>query len=93
MESNSSAVKSRNEKEDEVSLLLAALRALCTSAHTIQDGQQACAIDKLQLNVGSGALGIAVNYMYFNEVRRIGNIVFLIFSCSEALKQNYYSAV
>ena len=42
------------------------------------DGQQARAIVKLRLNMDPGALGIAVNYMYFNEVRRSRK-----FSCSE----------
>merc|ERR1719376_852541 len=99
VEFNSSAVKTRDEKkEDEVSLLLAALRALCTSANTdvvllcgawqmrahsevlrarshalaqmlvTSDGQQARAIIKLRLNMDPVALGIAVNYMYFNEI-------------------------
>merc|ERR1712192_125892 len=99
MEFNSSAVKSRDEEnEDEVSRLLAALRALCTSSNTdvvllcgawqmrahsevlrarphapaqmlaTFDGQQACASVKLRLNMDPGALGIAVNYMYFNEI-------------------------
>merc|ERR1712181_155468 len=99
MEFNSSAVKSRDEEnEDEVSRLLAALRALCTSsntdvvllcgawqmrAHSVVlrarshalaqmlatfDGQQPRAVVKLRLNMDPGALGIAVNYMYFNEI-------------------------
>merc|ERR1712192_117603 len=99
VEFNSSAVKSRDEEnEDEVSRLLAALRALCTSSNTdvvllcgawqmrahsevlrarshapaqmlaTFDGQQACASVKLRLNMDPGALGIAVNYMYFNEI-------------------------
>jgi len=99
MEFNSSAVKSRDEEnEDEVSRLLAALRALCTSSNTdvvllcgawqmrahsevlrarshalaqmleTFDGPQARASVKLRLNMDPGALGIAVNYMYFNEV-------------------------
>ena len=111
VEFSSTAVKTRDEKkEDEVSRLLAALRALCTSANTdvvllcgawqmrahsevlrarshalaqmlaTSDGQQARAIVKLRLNMDPGALGIAVNYMYFNEVRSIGNILFLLFS-------------
>merc|ERR1712192_240772 len=96
VEFNSSAVKSRDEKkEDEVSRLLAALRALCTSSNTdvvllcgawqmrahsevlqarshalaqmlaTSDGQQPRAVVKLRLNMDPGALGIAVNYMYF----------------------------
>merc|ERR1712192_384193 len=99
VEFNTSAVKSSDDKkEDEVSRLLAALRALCTSSNTdvvllcgawqmrahsevlrarshapaqmlaTFDGQQACASVKLRLNMDPGALGIAVNYMYFNEV-------------------------
>ena len=99
LEFSSSAVKTRDESEDEVSRLLAALRALCTSANTdvvllcgtwqmrahsevlrvrshalaemlgFSDGQQARTTIKLRLNMDPGALGIAVNYMYFNEVR------------------------
>merc|ERR1712192_297419 len=99
VEFNTSAVKSSDDKkEDEVSRLLAALRALCTSSNTdvvlpcgawqmrahsevlrarshalaqmleTSDGQQACASVKLRLNMDPGALGIAVNYMYFNEI-------------------------
>merc|ERR1712181_41420 len=99
VEFNTSAVKSSDDKkEDEVSRLLAALRALCTSSNTdvvllcgawqmrahsevlrarshapaqmlaTFDGQQACASVKLRLNMDPGALGIAVNYMYFNEI-------------------------
>jgi len=99
VEFSSTVVKTRDEeKEDEVSRLLAALRALCTSANTdvvllcgawqmrvhsevlrarshalaqmlgTSDGQQARAIVKLRLNMDPGALGIAVNYMYFNEI-------------------------
>jgi len=101
VEFNSSAVQTRDEKkEDEVSRLLAALRALCTSANTdvvllcgalqmrahsevlrarshalaqmlatsdaIKDGQ--ARVVKLRLNMDPWALGIAVNYMYFNEI-------------------------
>ena len=102
VEFSGSAVKNRDENVDEVSRLLAALRALCTSANTdvvlicgawqmrahsevlrarshalsemlgISDGQL-CRTIKVRLNMDPGALGIAVNYMYFNEVRRIGN--------------------
>ena len=98
MEFSGSALKIRDESVDEVSRLLAALRALCTSANTdvvllcgalqmrahsevlrarshalsemlgISDGQLGRTI-KLRLNMDPGALGIAVNYMYFNEVR------------------------
>ena len=98
VEFSGSAVKNRDENVDEVSRLLAALRALCTSANTdvvllcgawqmrahsevlrarshalsemlgISDGQL-CRTIKVRLNMDPGALGIAVNYMYFNEVR------------------------
>ena len=98
MEFSGSALKTRDESVDEVSRLLAALRALCSSANTdvvllcgawqmrahsevlrarshalsemlgISDGQLGRTI-KLRLNMDPGALGIAVNYMYFNEVR------------------------
>jgi len=98
VEFSGSAVKTKDEKEGEVSRLLAALRALCTSANTdvvllcdawqmrahsevlrarshalaemlgFSDGQQARTTVKLRLNMDPGALGIAVNFMYFNEV-------------------------
>ena len=104
--------------------MLAALRALCTSANTdvvllcgawqmrahsevlrarshalaqmlaTSDGQQARAIVKLRLNMDPGALGIAVNYMYFNEVRSIGNPLFLLISITkffwELHSKNYF---
>ena len=103
VEFSGSAVKTKDEKEGEVSRLLAALRALCTSANTdvvllcdawqmrahsevlrarshalaemlgFSDGQQARTTVKLRLNMDPGALGIAVNFMYFNEVRMTGN--------------------
>ena len=99
VEFSGSAGKTKDDKEDDVSRLLAALRALCTSANTdvvllcgawqmrahsevlrarshalaemlgTSDGQQARTTVKLRLNMDPGALGIAVNYMYFNEVR------------------------
>jgi len=98
VEFSGSAGKTKDDKEDDVSRLLAALRALCTSANTdvvllcgawqmrahsevlrarshalaemlgTSDGQQARTTVKLRLNMDPGALGIAVNYMYFNEV-------------------------
>ena len=100
VEFSGSSVNTRDEKEDEVSRLLAALRALCTSANTdvvllcgawqmrahtevlrarspalaemlgFSDGQHPPTTIKLRLNMDPGALGIAVNYIYFNEVRR-----------------------
>lgn len=108
VEFSSSAVKTKDEKEGEVSRLLAALRALCTSANTdvvllcdawqmrahsevlrarshalaemlgFSDGQQARTTIKLRLNMDPGALGIAVNFMYFNEVRMTGNCCWLL---------------
>ena len=100
VEFSGSSVNTGDEKEDEVSRLLAALRALCTSANTdvlllcgawqmrahtevlrarshalaemlrSSDGQHHRTTVKLRLNMDPGALGIAVNYIYFNEVRR-----------------------
>jgi len=97
LELDVTAMKNFEEKEDEVSRLLFALRALCTSDNT--DVVLLCgawqmrahsqvlrarsrtlgellgstidlptkSITKLRLNMDPGALGIAVNYMYFNE--------------------------
>jgi len=97
LELDSKAVKNFEEKEDEVSRLLFALRALCTSDNT--DVVLLCgawqmrahsqvlrarsrtlgellgstidlstkSITKLRLKMDPGALGIVVNYMYFNE--------------------------
>ena len=100
VEFSGSSLNTGDEKEDEVSRLLAALRALCTSANTdvvllcgawqmrahtevlrarspalaemlgFSDGQHPPTTIKLRLNMDPGALGIAVNYIYFNEVRR-----------------------
>jgi len=97
LELDSKVVKNFEEKEDEVSRLLFALRALCTSdntdvvllcgawqmrahsqvlrarSHTLGEllgstiDLPSKSITKLRLNMDPGALGIAVNYMYFNE--------------------------
>ena len=124
VEFSSSAVKTRDESEDEVSRLLAALRALCTSANTdvvllcgtwqmrahsevlrarshalaemlgFSDGRQARTTVKLRLTMDPGALGIAVNYMYFNEVRTTSNIFNCVVQCTHIsvnLFVNYYS--
>ena len=123
LELDSKAVKNFEEKEDEVSRLLFALRALCTSDNTdvvllcgawqmrahsqvekyltqsrlliihcfqvLQARSRTLgellgstidlstkSISKLRLNMDPGALGIAVNYMYFNEVRLIPVLIF-----------------
>ena len=58
------------------------------------DGQQARTTIKLRLNMDPGALGIAVNYMYFNEVRTTSNIFNCIVQCTHIsvnLFVNYYS--
>jgi len=97
LELDSKVVKNFEEKEDEVSRLLFALRALCTSDNTdvvllcgawqmrahsqvLQARSRTLgellgstidlstkSISKLRLNMDPGALGIAVDYMYFNE--------------------------